>query len=292
MKKFSVFAVVAVLVASALTSCNGIFSTQPQTAEDSLSVMFGEMYGHGVARELASGPDSATFNKASFLKGLELVLNADTSDISYIQGMQFGAQLTQMFRQTRTKEQVTFNNQLILQEFSKAFMADSNIDPQFIQMKFMELMKRVSREKKEQAPQAIANRKAGEAFMNDLKKNDPDVLFTESGLAYKVIAEGEGENFKKNQRIMIKYTGTRIDGEVFDQKEEAIAMSPMSFVQGFREGITMMKPGAKFMLYIPCDLAYGVEGKGSIGPNETLIFEVETEGLAPERTASKDKKKK
>lgn len=291
MKKISIIAVMAIVAVLTLSNCDGLSTTQLRTSEDTLSAKFGQMYGYGIAGEIMRSADSSTFDRESFAKGIELVLSADTSDIYYIQGLGYGARLVEMFRQARERDRIEFNTDIIMKEFKKTFLADSIHDAQFIQAEFNTMMKRISREKKENDPVAIQNKKVGEAFINDLVKNDTDVKVTESGLAYKVLAEGEGETFAKNQRIMIKYKGTKIDGEVFDEKEEAVAMSPMSLVVGFREGVTMMKPGSKYMLYIPGDLAYGVDGKGEIGPNETLIFEVETVGLAPERAKSKNKKK-
>lgn len=286
MKKISILASAALLVASAFTSCNGNSKSELKTPTDSLSAYFGEMYGYGVAGELKQGPDSAKFNKDSFLKGLELVMDADTSDVSYVQGVALGAQLQQMFRQIKDQQHVEFNTRVVLQEFKKAFKSDSTKDPQALQMKVMELMQRISREALENSPEATNNKKAGEAYINAQIKKDPSIKKTASGLAYKVLAEGAGETFKTTDRIMIKYKGTHIDGSQFDASTEPVSMSPMAVVPGFKEGLLMMKPGAKYVLYIPGNLAYGPEGRGdAIKPNETLVFEVEAIGLEPEKAA-------
>lgn len=281
MKKISILAVAAFMVASSFMSCNGSSNSELKTPTDSLSALFGEMYGYGVAGELQHGPDSAKLNKESFIKGMELVLNADTSDVSYIMGIGLGNQLVNMFRNMKQTQKVEFNTQIVLNEFKKAFRADSAKDPQAIQMKVMELMQRVTREAKENDPKAIANKKAGADYIAAQMAQDKDIKKTASGLAYKVINEGAGECFKTTDRIMVKYVGKHIDGSEFDaQKENPVSMSPMGVVPGFKEGLLMMKPGAKYTLYIPGDLAYGVEGRGpSIEPNETLIFEVETVGV-------------
>ncbi|MGN0211720.1 MAG: FKBP-type peptidyl-prolyl cis-trans isomerase [Muribaculaceae bacterium] len=283
MKKISILATASLLIASSMISCNGISNSDLKTANDTLSAKFGEMYGYGVAGELQHGPDSAKLDKGSFVKGMELVLNADTSDVSFIQGVALGSQLVQMFRNIKERQHVEFDARIVLNEFKKAFNSDSAKDPQAIQMQVMELMNRLSREALENSPEAIANKKAGEAYIADQMKKDATLKKTESGLVYKVIAEGEGENFKTTDRIMVKYVGKHIDGTEFDaQKEKAVSMSPMGVVPGFKEGLLMMKPGAKFVLYIPGNLAYGPEGRGNIKANETLVFEVETEGVEPE----------
>ena len=289
MKKISILAVASIMAATTFVGCNGISNSDLKTPTDTLSAKFGEMYGYGVAGELQHGPDSAKLNKDSFIKGMELVLNADTSDVSFTQGVALGSQLVQMFRNIKDRQHVEFNARIVLNEFKKAFKSDSTKDPQAIQMQVMELMQRLSREAVENSPEAIANKKAGEAYIAAEMKKDPSIKKTESGLAYKVINEGAGETFKTTDRIMVKYVGKHIDGTEFDaQKEKAVSMSPMGVVPGFKEGLLMMKPGAKYVLYIPGNLAYGPEGRGgTIKANETLVFEIETEGLEPE---AKDKK--
>ena len=145
MKKISILAVAAFMVASSFMSCNGSSNSDLKTSTDSLSAMFGEMYGYGVSGELEHGPDSARLDKAQFIKGMELVLNADTSDVSYVMGIGLGNQLVNMFRNIKQTQKVEFDVQIVLNEFKKAFLADSAKDPQAIQMKVMELMQRVSR---------------------------------------------------------------------------------------------------------------------------------------------------
>lgn len=292
MKKISILAGLALVAATAFTSCNGGSKSDLKTPTDSLSAYFGEMYGYGVKGELTSGPDSAKFDKNAFIKGLEAAMNVDTSDVSYMQGMQLGTQLTGMFRQIKEQQHVDFNTKIVLDEFKKAFSSDSVKDPQAIQMKVMELMQRVSREAIENSPEAIQNKKAGEAYINSQMKKDPTIKKTASGLAYKVVAAGEGAEFKSTDQIMVKYKGTHIDGNQFDASQDFERMSPMEVVPGFKEGLLMMKPGAKYVFYIPADLAYGPEGRGDIKPNETLVFEVETSGVAVDEPKATPAEKK
>lgn len=292
MKKISILAAAPLLAATALVGCDGMSSTALETAEDTISSYYGKMFGYGIHQEMLKGPDSAKFDEDSFIKGFELVMTSDTSDISFIRGLQVGAQMINVMHQLNQTDNIELNQNIMLNDFKEAFLSDSAGSPTVYQMELQALLRRVSRQKKEQNPVAIANKKAGKEFIDNLVKNDPDIKVTESGLAYKVISEGSGEQFDINNRIMVKYRGTHIDGTEFDKSEEAKAMSPRGTVKGFREGLTMMKPGAKYILYIPGDLAYGLEGgaRGAIEPNETLIFEVETEGLAPEKEKSSKKK--
>ena len=119
---------------------------------------------------------------------------------------------------------------------------------------------------------------AGQAFLaeNALRAN---VVTTESGLQYEVLASGDGAAPGPQDIVTTHYHGTFIDGRVFDSSVER--GSPSAFpvdrvIRGWQEGLQLMKVGDKWKLYLPPDLAYGEEGTTSgIGPNETLIFEVE-----------------
>src|SRR5690606_17261370 len=100
-----------------------------------------------------------------------------------------------------------------------------------------------------------------------------------SGLQYKVVKEGGGKSPKATDTVSVHYRGTLIDGTEFDSsiKRGEPAEFPVNrVIPGWTEALQLMKEGAKWMLYIPSHLAYGERGAGgAIGPNETLIFEVE-----------------
>ena len=275
MKKFSIVVVAALLLTTTLFSCNGK-SGKSSTAVDTLSVMLGEMYGYGVSAN-ASQMDS-NMNRESFLRGMEFIMNVDTSDVAYMQGVGYAMNLQRMFTALSEQNMIDIDKAKFMLEFKKAFLSDSLMDATLLQGEVMNLMQRITKEAKEKDPKAIANRQAGEAFIAEAMKNDSTLKRTESGLVYKVVKEGNGKLFKTTDRIMAKYKGTHIDGKVFDEtKDNAREMNPMGVIQGMKEAFLMMSPGAKYILYIPGDLAYGVEGRGAaIGPNETLIFELET----------------
>ena len=117
---------------------------------------------------------------------------------------------------------------------------------------------------------------AGRAFLaeNALRAN---VVTTASGLQYEVLASGDGAAPGPSDIVTTHYHGTFIDGRVFDSSLER---GPSAFpvdrvISGWQEGLQLMKVGDKWKLYVPPDLAYGESGMAGIGPNETLIFEVE-----------------
>lgn len=128
------------------------------------------------------------------------------------------------------------------------------------------------------AEMAKANRVAGESFLGENGKR-PEVKTTPSGLQYEVIEEGVGESPKAEDSVTVHYTGRLIDGTVFDssiERGEPATFGVTQVIPGWVEALQMMKPGAKWRLFIPSALAYGPNGAGGvIGPDATLIFDVE-----------------
>lgn len=141
-------------------------------------------------------------------------------------------------------------------------------------------------QQQEQQQEGLAsqNRDAGEAFLAENAGRE-GVETTESGLQYEVIEEGNGTNPTAQDRVQVHYTGELITGEVFDSSRER--GQPVTFglnqvIPGWTEGLQLMSEGARYKLYIPSDLAYGPGGNQAIGPNETLIFDVELLAINPE----------
>src|SRR5690554_8013551 len=112
-----------------------------------------------------------------------------------------------------------------------------------------------------------------------------NVQKTDSGLLYEVIEKGTGQQPTIESTVEVHYVGTTIDGKVFDQSRDTPIKFPLTnVIQGWQEGLQLMKEGAKYKLYIPSELAYGERGMpGSIEPNSVLIFEVELVSRSEER---------
>jgi len=125
---------------------------------------------------------------------------------------------------------------------------------------------------------ATKNKTEGEAFLAENAKQE-GVVVTESGLQYKVLEPGEGDAPGANDVATVHYRGTLIDGTQFDSSYDR--GQPATFpvggvIAGWTEALQLMKPGAKWQLFIPAELAYGERGAGQdIGPNATLLFDVE-----------------
>ena len=132
---------------------------------------------------------------------------------------------------------------------------------------------------------AKKNAEAGQAFLAQNAKK-PGVKSTPSGLQYQVITEGKGPKPKPTDTVKVNYKGTLLDGKVFDDSAQhgGPADIPLqAVVPGWREGLTMMPVGSKYRLWIPGNLGYGdkVPPGAPIGPNATLVFDVELLGIGP-----------
>jgi FKBP-type peptidyl-prolyl cis-trans isomerase len=119
----------------------------------------------------------------------------------------------------------------------------------------------------------------GEKFLKENATKD-GVKATASGLQYKIVKEGAGKSPKATDTVLVHYRGTLLDGTEFDssyKRNEPISFPLNRVIPGWTEGLQLLKEGGKAILYIPSKLAYGPSGTpgGPIGPNETLIFEVE-----------------
>jgi FKBP-type peptidyl-prolyl cis-trans isomerase FklB len=129
-----------------------------------------------------------------------------------------------------------------------------------------------------QAEVAKKNKAEGEAFLAENKKKE-GVKTTASGLQYKVIKPGKGKKPKSSDTVTVNYRGTLIDGTEFDssyKRGQPATFQVSGVIPGWTEGLQLMEEGAKWQLFIPSNLAYGERGAGGvIGPNATLIFEVE-----------------
>lgn len=126
-----------------------------------------------------------------------------------------------------------------------------------------------------------ASKKAVEEGTKFLAENGkrPEVKTTASGLQYEVLKEGEGASPKATDEVTVHYKGTLINGEEFDSsiaRGQPVTFPLGNVIPGWTEGVQLMKPGSKYKFYIPSALGYGERGAGAkIGPNSTLIFEVE-----------------
>lgn len=161
----------------------------------------------------------------------------------------------------------------------------AQMTPESIQTTLMEFQKKqteiMSKKRQESAGK---NKEEGEAFLKENAKKE-GVVTTPSGLQYKVLIQGTGPTPKATDMVKVHYRGTLINGTEFDssyKRGQPAVFALNRVIPAWTEGVQLMKVGAKYMFFAPSNLAYGERGAGKdIGPNSTLIFEVELLGIEP-----------
>lgn len=125
---------------------------------------------------------------------------------------------------------------------------------------------------------AASNQTEGEAFLAENAQKD-GITVTESGLQYEVVTQGDGAMPAATDRVTVHYRGRLLNGQEFDSsysRGQPATFALNQVIPGWTEGVQLMPAGSTYKFYIPSDLAYGENGAGqSIGPNATLIFDVE-----------------
>jgi FKBP-type peptidyl-prolyl cis-trans isomerase FkpA/FKBP-type peptidyl-prolyl cis-trans isomerase FklB len=133
------------------------------------------------------------------------------------------------------------------------------------------------------AEKGMKNLAEGEAFLAS-NKTKPGVRTTASGLQYQVIRMGNGALPKATDKVRVNYDGTLLDGTKFDSSYDngqPVEFALNQVIAGWTEGVQLMPVNSKFRFWVPSNLGYGPNGQGPIGPNATLVFEIELLGVVP-----------
>jgi FKBP-type peptidyl-prolyl cis-trans isomerase FklB len=199
-------------------------------------------------------------------------LTTQKDKVSYAIGMNIG---------TNLHRQAVDVDQKILQQGLEDALAGgktqlSEDEAKATLMQFQTEMHQKQQEKMQQA--GATNKKEGDAFLA-ANKSKEGVVTLPSGLQYKILTAGTGPKPKSSDSVVCNYKGTLIDGKEFDSsyKRGQPATFPVAgVIKGWTEALQLMPVGSKWQLFVPSDLAYAERGSGpDIGPNATLIFEVE-----------------
>ena len=263
---------------------------------DSLSSIMGTVDGFKI--RYAFSKQDADFEQ--LFKGIEYSFEQEYDKTAAIE--QAGIEIVQIFNDTQERAHMPLNKDLFMEHLisglsveSTGFMehlisglsvestgeedlsglsveSSGEDDLQTLSDKIDPLIERVAG----LSPDGIANKKAGEAYMEQLRK-DQSFKFTKSGLAYKMLKEGNGKNSTEDDEVnVVNYVGKHLDGTVFDSSEGEPMPRIKYEIKGVSEMLQLMKPGDKAIVVIPSNLAYGaIPNNYAIGPNETLIFEIE-----------------
>ncbi|WP_323846245.1 FKBP-type peptidyl-prolyl cis-trans isomerase [Microbulbifer magnicolonia] len=237
------------------------------------------MNKYPLAAAVALGLALAGCNKQDSQQPAEIALDTQEKKVSYIIA-------EDMAKRLQTQD-VKLDPQVVLMALNDVAGGResrlSDEDKQQVIAVFQEKMQAkqqemLAQQEKEFKESAEKNLKEGQAFLEENAKKE-GVITTDSGLQYKVITPGSGDTPSADSTVEVDYKGTLIDGTEFDSsyaRGEPVQFPVNGVIKGWTEALQLMKEGAKWELYIPSDLAYGPGGAGGlIGPNATLIFEVE-----------------
>ena len=167
----------------------------------------------------------------------------------------------------------------------------TNVEAEQVMKPFMAKVK--ANYEAEMAKLAAKNKAEGDAFLAK-NRTQPGVKVTASGLQYQVITQGTGARPGPNDTVKINYTGTFVNGQVFDASAKHPGGGPADIplagvIPGFREGLQLMQVGGHYKLFIPSNLAYGSDPQPPMPPNATLIFDVTLVGTKPTPAAPAEK---
>jgi len=198
-------------------------------------------------------------------------LKTDKDKFSYALGMNFGENLR--------KQGLDLDPAVFARAFAESFnggktaMTDQEMQT-LLTAAGQEIRKKQAAQ---QAEKGTAAQKEGDAFLA-ANKTKEGVVTLPSGLQYKILKTGTGDKPTADDTVVCNYKGTLINGTEFDASEKH--GGPLTFpvkgvIAGWTEALQLMPVGSKWQLFVPSNLAYGPQGPGEIGPNATLIFEVE-----------------
>lgn len=203
-------------------------------------------------------------------------LDTLTQRLSYIVGENMATQLKNDGLELDTDALVLALNDVYAGNASRLSEAEKRSTVEQVQKENQEKQTAASAEK------SAKNKVEGAAYLAENSKKD-GVTTTSSGLQYKTLVSGNGEKPKASDTVKVHYRGTLIDGTVFDSSYDrgAPAVFPVTgVIAGWVEALQLMNVGDKYELTIPSNLAYGGHGSGPvIGPDATLVFEVELLGI-------------
>ena len=214
------------------------------------------------------------FRMFDALKGNKMSkeLKTDIEKTSYALGINIGQSLRQVPKQLDVEAVVQAISDVLKGEKIALSQEDYAATMQAFQAEMQEAEKAA-------VDNAKAQNAAAQAAFLEENKGKEGVVTTDSGLQYKVLTEGDGPKPTAENTVRVHYTGTLLDGTVFDssvQRGEPAEFGVGQVISGWTEALQLMNVGSKYQLYIPSELAYGDRGAGqAIAPGAMLQFEVE-----------------
>lgn len=213
-------------------------------------------------------------------------LKTQMDKVSYIIGLNMGRSMK--------ADNIQINTDLLARGIKDAIANKAALTDEQIQETMMAFQREMMEKQATAAKEAgDKNVKEGEAFLAENAKK-PGVKTTASGLQYIVVKEGNGPSPKAEDVVKVQYRGTLINGTEFDssyaRNNQPVTFPVNRVIPGWSEGVQLMKVGGTSKFFIPSKLAYGENGAGGqIGPNATLIFDVELLSIEPKEKPAETK---
>ena len=229
----------------------------------SLAACTSKPAGDAIPKEFQ--PSRSQVDSVSYLLGINFG--------SFIKGYDFGSDLNYGQIIKGIKDFVYSKGDMQDPDFTKQF----KVDPNQMNDLFNNYLE------KRQAGVAQANKKKGEDFLAANAKKE-GIIETASGLQYKIIKPGSEVKPGPQDTVLVRYKGTLLDGTVFDEvaaDQSPIRLTLNGVIPGWSEGLQLVGEGGEIELYIPSELAYGEQGNQAIGPNSTLVFNVQLDSIKP-----------
>jgi FKBP-type peptidyl-prolyl cis-trans isomerase FklB len=260
MRKTFIASIIVVASSLALLGTARAQQTQPATAQAA------------PAPKTQKAPAAKTGTAAPAKSSATLVLKTQKEKASYAVGMNIGKGMR--------KDALDVDSAILLRGIKDGFAGSKPLlSDQEMQAAFAALQDEMTKKQQAMKMQAAdTNKTQGETFLA-ANKAKPGVVTLASGLQYKILKEGTGPKPLAGDSVVCNYRGTLIDGTEFDssyKRGQPVTFPVGRVIKGWTEALQLMPVGSKWQLFIPADLAYGDRGAGQdIGPNATLIFEVE-----------------
>jgi FKBP-type peptidyl-prolyl cis-trans isomerase FklB len=235
------------------------------------------------AAQAPKAPAAKTGQAARPRTAVPLALKTEKDKFSYALGMNLGSGLH--------KQSVDVDPAIFLRGLKDGLAAGKTLlteqEAQATLVQMQNDLRKKAQEKMQQA--AVSNKQTGDAFLASNKAQE-GVITLPSGLQYKILKEGAGPKPAATDSVVCNYRGTLLDGTEFDssyKRGQPATFQVNGVIKGWTEALQLMPVGSKWQLVIPSDLAYGDRGAGQqIGPNSTLIFEVELLSIQPKAAAT------
>lgn len=235
------------------------------------------------AAQAPKAPAAKTGQAARPRTAVPLTLKTEKDKFSYALGMNLGSGLH--------KQSVDVDPAIFLRGLKDGLAAGKTLlTEQEAQATLVQMQNDLRKKAQEKTQQlAVSNKQTGDAFLTSNKAQD-GVFTLPSGLQYKILKEGTGPKPAATDSVVCNYRGTLLDGTEFDssyKRGQPATFQVNGVIKGWTEALQLMPVGSKWQLVIPSDLAYGERGAGQqIGPNSTLIFEVELLSIQPKAAAT------